>query len=70
MHVLNELSEILLNHVPTLCSLQWTKCVILSMHPGAIPSLAGAANQINILKKELKLEKVFLASDAPKHGTS
>ena len=33
-----------------------------------MPSLAGAANQLNILKKELKLDKIFLASDAPKHG--
>ena len=41
---------------------------MLSMHPGEVPSLAGAANQINILKKELKLEKVFLATDAPEDG--
>ena len=35
---------------------------------GAVPSLKGAAKQLNILKKELKLNKVFLASDAPEHG--
>ena len=44
--------------------------IMLCMYPGVVPSLAGAANQINVLKKELKLEKVFLASDAPKHGMS
>lgn len=35
---------------------------------GAVPSLKGAAKQLNILKKELNLNKVFLASDAPEHG--
>lgn len=35
---------------------------------GVVPSLKGAANQLNILKKELKLYKVFLASDATEDG--
>lgn len=35
---------------------------------GAVPSLKGIANQLNILKKELKLYKVFLASDANEDG--
>ena len=35
---------------------------------GAVPSLKGAANQLNILKEELKLSKVFLASDAAEDG--
>ena len=30
--------------------------------------MKGAANQLNILKKELKLYKVFLASDATEDG--
>ena len=40
----------------------------LYAHPGAVPSLEGAANQINRLKTELGLEQVFLSSDAPVEG--
>jgi D-ribose pyranose/furanose isomerase RbsD len=36
---------------------------------GAVPSLKGAAKQLNTLKKELNLNKVFLASDATEKGT-
>ena len=38
-------------------------------HPDVVPSLVGLANQINHLKSEVGLEKVFLASDAPEKGT-
>lgn len=35
---------------------------------GKLPSLKGVAEQINALKQELRLEKVFLATDAPNSG--
>ena len=35
---------------------------------GAVPSLQGAAKQLNILKKELNLNSVFLASDGSEQG--
>ena len=41
----------------------------IQVRPGMVPSLEGAANQINRLKMELGLEKVFVATDATKEGT-
>ena len=40
----------------------------LHARPGMIPSLEGAAHQINKLKSELGLDQVFLATDASKEG--
>lgn len=40
----------------------------LYAHSGAVPSLEGAASQLNILKKEQGLRSVFLATDAPLEG--
>lgn len=40
----------------------------LYAHKDAVPSLEGAASQLNTLKTELGLEAVFLASDAPLEG--
>lgn len=40
----------------------------LYAHKGVVPSLEGAASQLNILKKERGLRTVFLASDAPLDG--
>ena len=37
-------------------------------HKDVVPSLEGAASQMNALKKELGLSVVFLASDAPLEG--
>ncbi len=41
----------------------------LYAHPEAVPSLEGAASQINQLKREQGVWKVFLTSDAPAKGT-
>ena len=43
-------------------------CVNKGLCTGAVPSLEGAANQLNSLKKELGLQKVFLSTDAPNNG--
>ena len=40
----------------------------LHAHKDVVPSLKGAASQMNTLKKELGLSVVFLASDAPLEG--
>lgn len=40
----------------------------LYAHKDVVPSLEGAASQLNTLKKELRLERVFLASDASLEG--
>ena len=38
-------------------------------HPDNVPSLQGAASQINKLKREEGIDVVFLSSDAPFTGT-
>ena len=40
----------------------------VQVRPGMVPSLEGVANQINRLKLELGLEKVFVATDATIEG--
>lgn len=40
----------------------------LYAHSGAVPSLEGAASQLNTLKKEQSLRSVFLSTDAPLEG--
>ena len=40
----------------------------IQVRPGMVPSLEGAANQINRLKLELGLDKVFVATDATIEG--